>query len=164
MHPPVGPAILVWLETSGLATLMRQSQWLYPIVEIVHIVGFVTLVGSVAMFDLRLLGLSPKLPVADLARHLLRWSLWSLVLIIPTGFAMFAAHATEFADNTAFRLKLALLVAAALNAILFHRASFRSVADWNTKVTPPASSRVAATVSLSIWLAVICCGRLIAYL
>jgi hypothetical protein len=164
MHPPVGPAILVWLETSGLATLMRQSQWLYPIVEIVHIVGFVILVGSVAMFDLRLLGLSPKLPVSDMARHLLRWSLWSLVLIVPTGFAMFAAHATEFAENNAFRLKLALLAAAALNAILFHRTSFRSVADWNTKVPAPTSSRVAAGLSLSIWLAVICCGRLIAYL
>ena len=60
MHQPVGPAFLVYLETSGLATLMRQSQWLYPIVEIAHILGFVTLVGSVAMFDLRLLGLSPQ--------------------------------------------------------------------------------------------------------
>ena len=164
MHPPVGPEILVWLETSGLATLMRQSQWLYPIVEIVHIVGFVTLVGSVAMFDLRLLGLSPNLPVAGMARHLLRWSLASLVLVVPSGFAMFAAHATEFADNNAFRLKLLLLAAAAINAILFHRTSFRSVADWNTTVTPPRSSRVAAGVSLAIWLGVICCGRLIAYL
>src|SRR4030095_14286659 len=120
------------------------------------------LVGSVAMFDLRLLGLSPKLPVADMARHLLRWSLLSLVLILPTGFAMFAAHATEFAENPAFQLKLALLVAAAVNAMLFHRTSFRSVNDWNTKVTPPASSRAAAVVSLSIWLGVIGCGRLIA--
>ena len=164
MHPPVGPAIFVWLETSGLATLMRQSQWLYPIVEIVHIVGFVTLVGSVAMFDLRVLGLTRSLAVSDMARHLLRWSLASLVLVVPSGLAMFSAHATEFADNTAFRVKLLLLTAAAINAILFHRTSFRSVANWNTAVTAPTSSRVAAAVSLAIWLGVICCGRLIAYL
>ena len=164
MHPPVGPAILVWLETSGLATLMRQSQWLYPIVEIVHIVGFVTLVGSVAMFDLRVLGLTRTLPVSDMARHLLRWSLASIVLVVPTGFMIIAAHATEFADNTAFRTKLALLVAAAANAILFHRTSFRSVADWNTSVRAPTSSRFAAGVSLAIWLSVISCGRLSAYL
>jgi len=164
MHQPVGPAFLVYLETSGLATLMRQSQWLYPIVEIVHILGFVTLVGSVAMFDLRLLGLSPRLPVAGMARHLLRWSLGSLLLVVPSGLMMFSAHATEFADNTAFRVKMALLVAAAANAVWFHRTSFRSVAEWNTEAPPPPASRVAAGVSLLLWIGVICCGRLIAYL
>jgi hypothetical protein len=164
MHEPVGPAFLVYLETSGLAALMRQSQWLYPIVEIVHILGFVTLVGSVAMFDLRLLGLSPRLPVAGMARHLLRWSLGSLLLVVPSGLMMFSAHATEFADNTAFRVKMALLVAAAANAVWFHRTSFRSVAEWNTDVPPPPGSRIAAVVSLLLWIGVICCGRLIAYL
>ena len=90
-----------------------------------------------------------------MARHLLRWSLASLVLVVPTGFMMFAAHATEFADNTAFRLKLVLLIAAATNAILFHRTSFRSVADWNTSIPAPPSSRFAAGASLAIWLGVI---------
>jgi hypothetical protein len=164
MHEPVGPAFLVYLETSGLATLMRQSQWLYPIVEIAHILGFVTLVGSVAMFDLRLLGLSPRLPVAGMARHLLRWSLGSLLVVVPSGLMMFSAHATEFADNTAFRVKMALLVTAAANAVWFHRTSFRSVAEWNTEVPPPLGSRVAAGISLLLWIGVICCGRLLAYL
>ena len=164
MHAPVGPAFLVYLETSGLATLMRQSQWLYPIVEIAHILGFVTLVGSVAMFDLRLLGMSRSLPVSGLARHLLRWSMGSLLVVVPSGLMMFSAHATEFVDNTAFRLKLLLLAAAAINAILFHRRSFRSVADWNTAVPTPMASRVASVVSLALWIGVICCGRLIAYL
>ena len=68
MHPPSGPAWLVWLETSGVAAAMRQWQWLYPIVEIVHIVGFVVLVGAAVMFDLRLLGLSRVLPVSAMAR------------------------------------------------------------------------------------------------
>jgi hypothetical protein len=164
MHEPVGPAFLVYLETSGLASLMRQSQWLYPIVEIVHILGFVTLVGSVAMFDLRLLGLSPRLSVAGMARHLLRWSLGSLLLVVPSGLMMFSAHATEFADNTAFRVKMLLLATAGANAVWFHRTSFRSVADWNTGVAPPLASRVAAGVSLALWIGVIGCGRLIAYL
>jgi hypothetical protein len=164
MHEPVGPAFLVYLETSGLATLMRQSQWLYPLVEIAHILGFVTLVGSVAMLDLRLLGFSRSLPVSGMARHLLRWSLGSLLLVVPSGLMMFSAHATEFADNTAFRVKMLLLVTAAANAAWFHRTSFRSVADWNTGVPPPLASRVAAGTSLTLWIGVICCGRLIAYL
>ncbi|HEX7044023.1 MAG TPA: hypothetical protein VF203_05355 [Burkholderiales bacterium] len=62
MHEPVGPALLVWLETSGFAQAMRQWLWLYPIVEIVHIGGIVLLVGSAAMFDMRLLGLGPRSP------------------------------------------------------------------------------------------------------
>ncbi len=164
MHPAVGPAWLVWLETSGLAMAMRQSDWLYPIVEIVHILGLVLLVGSVAMFDLRLLGISPMLPVAGMARHLLRWSIGSLVLVVPSGLMMFAAHATEFVDNPAFRVKLALLTAAAINAIVFHRTIFNSVADWNTDAPIPAAARAAAGISLALWVGVICCGRLIAYL
>ncbi len=164
MHEPVGPALLVALETSGLAMLMRQSLWLYPIVEIVHIVGFVTLVGSVAMFDLRLLGLSRSLPVSGMARHLLRWSMLSLLLVVPSGLAMFTAHATEFFDNTAFRVKMLLLVAAAANAATFHRTSYRSVANWNTSASAPMGSRVAAVASLALWVGVISCGRLIAYL
>lgn len=164
MHPPVGPAFLVWLETSGLAAAMRHSDWLYPIVEIVHIVGLVLLVGSVAMFDLRLLGLSSQLPVAALAGHLLRWSVGSLLLVVPSGFMMFAAHATEFATNPAFLVKLALLAAAAANAAVFHRTTFRSVANWNADVSVPIAGRAAAGISLALWTGVISCGRLIAYL
>src|SRR5438477_556145 len=116
MHPPSGPAWLVWLETSGVAVAMRQWTWLYPAVEIAHIVGFVTLVGAALMFDARLLGRSRPLAVSALERHLLPWARWSLLLVVPTGALMFAAHATEMATNPAFRLKLVLLVAAFLNA------------------------------------------------
>ena len=95
---------------------------------------------------------------------LLRWSLGSLLLVVPSGLMMFSAHATEFVDNTAFRVKMLLVATAAANAVWFHRTSFRSVADWNTGVPPPLASRVAAGVSLVLWIGVIGCGRLIAYL
>lgn len=68
---PVGPAWLMWLEHSALAVAMRNWIWLYPIVEIVHILGIVLLAGSTFMFDLRLLGLSRHVRVTDMARHLL---------------------------------------------------------------------------------------------
>jgi hypothetical protein len=164
MHPPVGPAWLVWLETSALAVAMRQWLWLYPIVEIVHIVGFVVLVGAAVMFDLRLLGLSHHLPVTGMAQHLLPWARTSLILVVPSGLLMFIAHATEMAANPAFRLKLVCLVAAGLNALLFHRGVFASVHGWNQATVAPAAARIAALVSLSLWLCVIACGRLLAYL
>jgi hypothetical protein len=164
MHPPSGPAWLVWIETTRVAAAMREWLWLYPAVEIVHILGFVLLVGAAFLFDLRLLGLGRQLPVSGLAAHLLRWARLSLLLVVPSGVLMFAAHATEMADNPAFRLKLVFLAAAGLNAAAFHRVPFRSVGDWDTEVLSPALARGAAVVSLVSWTGVIACGRLLAYL
>lgn len=163
MTPGAHPGWLGWLETTGAATAMRQWLWLYPTVEILHILGFVVLVGSAAMFDLRLLGLSRQLPVAAMERHLLPWARASVLIIVPTGALMFVAHATEFAENPAFRLKLILLAAAALNAALFHLRPFRRVAEWNQGAAAPIAARFAAGLSLVLWTGVIACGRLLAY-
>ena len=163
MHPPSGPAWLVWLELTGLGEMMRKSEWTYPIVEIVHIVGFVILVGAAVMFDLRVLGLGRGLSVTALGRHLLRWSWLGLVLVVPAGFMMFAAHATEFATNPAFLLKLGLLALAAANVAFFHLRPYRSVRAWDGAGDAPLAARAAAALSIAIWIAVISCGRLIAY-
>ena len=163
MHPPSGPAWLVWLEVSGLGELMRKSAWMYPIVEIVHIVGFAILVGAVVMFDLRVLGLGHGLTVTALARHLLRWSWVGLALVVPAGLMMFTAHATEFAANPAFLLKVALLATAAMNVAFFHAVPYRSVSEWDVAAEAPGAARGAAVLSIVIWIAVITCGRLIAY-
>jgi hypothetical protein len=104
MHPAAGPAWAVWLEASAVGTAMRQWLWLYPIVEIVHIVGFIVLVGAAFMFDLRLLGLARAVPVSALADHLLRGARWALLLVLPTGSLMFIAQATEIVCNPAFRM------------------------------------------------------------
>jgi hypothetical protein len=164
MHPPSGPAWAVWLETSGVAVAMRQWLWLYPTVEIAHILGFVVLVGAAFMFDLRLLGLSRGLPVSAMAEHLLRWSRLALLVVAPTGALMFTAHATEMLVNPAFRLKLLLIAAAFLNAALFHRWPFRAVGDWDTEMLAPWPARLAGGLSLLLWTGVIACGRLLAYL
>ena len=163
-HAPTGAAWLVWIETSALAHAMRTWLWLYPIVEIAHIVGFVVLVGAAVMFDLRLLGFSPGLPTARMARHHLPWARAALLLVVPSGFLMFAAHATEFAANPAFRLKLVLIALAGLNALAFHRGAFRSVDRWDAGPAVPAAARAAAVVSLCLWVGVIAAGRLLAYL
>jgi hypothetical protein len=163
MHSPSGAAWAVWLETTRLAVAMRQWLWLYPIVEIVHIVGFVVLVGAAVMFDLRLLGLSRGLPVSAMADHLLRWARLALLLVVPSGSLMFVAHATEMAVNPAFRLKLLLIAAALLNAGVFHRWPFRAVGDWETELPAPWPAKLAGGLSLTLWIGVIACGRLLAY-
>ena len=164
MHTPTGAAWLVWLETSAVASAMRGWLWLYPAVEIVHIVGFVVLVGAAVMFDLRLLGVSPALPASAMARHHLPWARAALLLVVPSGVLMFMAHATEFAGNPAFRVKLILLALAGLNALIFHRGTFRSVAGWESRTAVPVRARAAAVASLLLWIGVISAGRLLAYL
>jgi hypothetical protein len=164
MHPPSGPAWLVWLETTGLAAAMREWLWLYPIIEIMHIMGLAVLVGAAALFDFRLLGISRSIHVTALAAHLLPWARRSLIIIVPTGLMMFTAHATEMASNPAFQIKLGLLAAAALNAAAFHAGVFHSVAAWDADASAPCAAKVSAILSLCLWGGVITCGRLLAYL
>lgn len=152
-----------WLESSSLATTVRESAYLYPVVETVHIIGFVILVGSAAMFDLRLLGAARGLPVSDTARHLLTWSRASLLVVVPSGLLLFISNATTLSINPAFRLKLVLLAAAGANAYVFHRWPFKTVAVWNQEVATPAVAKISAAVSLILWAGVITCGRFIAY-
>ncbi len=159
-----GAPALGWVEQTALATAMRQELWLYPAVEILHIWGFVVLVGSVAMLDLRLLGLSRQVSVRQLARHLLPWTWGALLIIVPTGLMMFITHAGEFISNRAFVLKLVLIFAAGINAAAFQLGPYRSVQAWDSGLPTPVAARLHAALSLLIWMGVIACGRLLAYL
>jgi hypothetical protein len=165
MTPAGGP--LGALEASGLGQAMRQWLWLYPSVETVHIVGIGLLFGSIAVLDLRLLGLSRTISVRTLAKHVLPWTAASFLLIVPSGLMMFTAHASEFIDSPVFVLKMCLIMAAGLNAALFHTMVFRTADVWDAedmrKLPPPPSARVSAVLSLLIWISVIACGRLLAY-
>ena len=155
------------LEASGLGQAMRQWLWLYPAVETAHIAGIGLLFGSIAILDLRLLGVSRSIPVRLLARHVLPWTAAAFILIVPSGLMMFTAHASDFISSPVFAVKMGLILGAGLNAALFHAIVFPSVEVWDAEemreLGPPPSARVSAAVSLVIWVAVIACGRLLAY-
>lgn len=151
------------IEMSALGVAMRQSLWLYPIVEIVHLTGIALLVGSIAMLDLRLLGLTRSVPVRRLAAHILPWAAASFLLIVPSGLAMFVAHAGDLIASPVFALKISLILAAGTNAAVFHAAVFRGAAEWDVHRAPPAAARLCAALSLLLWVSVIACGRLLAY-
>src|SRR6185295_7778153 len=105
---------------------MRQWLWLYPAVETVHILGIALLFGSIAVMDLRLLGISRTIPVRTLAGHVLPWSAGAFLLIVPSGVAMFVAHASEFIASPVFAIKICLILAAGANAALFHAITLRT--------------------------------------
>ncbi len=124
-----GRSWLVWLEDSSLGQAMRGEVGLYLIIEMVHIIGFTLLVGSVILFDLRVPGWSKDIPIMALARHLLTWALAALLLIVPAGLMMFAIHPNDFMSNGVFILKLCLIAAAGPTRHCFTSAS---IARWRT--------------------------------
>ena len=164
IHDPQAAAWLVWLESSALAVAMRKWMWLYPGVEIVHITGIVALVGGAVLFDLRLLGLSRALPVATLSRHLLPWSRVGLGLVAASGALMFTAHATEWAENPVFRIKLVLIVLAGTNATILHSATTGARANRDIDPSALLSGRIAGGSSIVLWALVLLAGRWIGHL
>ena len=154
--------VFEWLEYSDLAVYIRQSPLLFPAIEVVHIIGFIFLVGSAFLFDLRLLGIARKISVKDVADYVLPWSRRSLILVVPSGLLLFVSQAKALSTNGVFGLKLILILIAITNAGIFHRFTFRSASNWSTSETP-AAAKAAAVISLLLWMSVISCGRLIAY-
>ncbi|WP_218145326.1 DUF6644 family protein [Parapedobacter koreensis] len=151
------------MENTPLAISIRQSLWAYPALEIIHIVGIVMLVGAAFLFDLRLLGFSKNLPLPILSRHLLPWSARGLLVIIPSGMLLFLTNATSLAFDPTFWLKLVLLGAAGLNALVFHQIIINRHIKPKIQESPPFGAKICALFSIIVWIAVIACGRLLAY-
>jgi hypothetical protein len=159
----LGESLLRWLEGSTPALALRQSIWLYPGVEIIHITGFALLFGAAFLYDLRLLGISRQMPVSTATRHLSRWALYSLIAVVPSGFLLFMVDATSMAMNHSFQLKMLFFALAGINAAVFHHFTARGSAEWDVGVMPPLRARLTAIASILLWLSVISTGRLIAY-
>jgi hypothetical protein len=155
--------LLQWLENTSWAVAIRQSVWLYPALEVVHIVGIVLLVGTAFMFDLRLLSLARELPVKSLANYLLTWSRRGLLLVVPSGILLFITNPLDLGYDPTFWLKMILLVVAGLNALVFHKYTLPLASAWNTDSDAPTSAKTAAVLSIMLWLAIIFCGRWLAY-
>jgi hypothetical protein len=159
-HPPVASVFLA-LQESALGHAMRSSPALYPAVEILHILGFVVLVGSILALDLRLLGLGSAIPIPPMAQLLLPLSRFGFLLAISMGFLLFSADAAHVVHNPAFQAKLLLITAALINIIIAHAGPWRQIAQWRNDV--PGSAKFTALASLLLWLGAVCAGRLIAY-
>ncbi|WP_218835580.1 DUF6644 family protein [Streptomyces sp. SA15] len=157
-------SVFSWLEDSWFSEVVRGTAYLYPVLESVHIIGIALLIGPAAAFDLRLLGLGRRtLRVTTAAHHLLRLSHLGFVIAAVTGVAMFVPGAGLIADRGSAPWKLGLILLAGLNILIFHRRTYRNVADWDMEQPTPVAARLAAIVSLTSWSGVTIAGRLLAY-
>ena len=151
------------IEATGLGRFMREALWAYPVVESVHIVGLALLFGSIAIVDLRLIGAGRRIPAAALVGYAVPWSLLGFVIAAGSGLMMFTAHASEFLSQPVFLLKMSLILLAGINAALLRVGVVRRASWWPADAAPPTRVRIAAALSLVLWIGVITCGRLLAY-
>lgn len=150
------------LEASWLGVSMRDSTVLYPVVNIMHLLGLVLIVGGIGLLDLRLLGAARHVQLTDLYTPLTAAAALGVGLQVATGVPLFASDATALIGNSAFILKMLLLALALTNAVLFRALWTGRVADWDR--SPPFIGLAQAALSLMLWVSIGVLGRLIAYL
>ena len=147
-----------------MGTAIRESIWIFPIIETVHVLGITLLAGTVAILDLRLLGVILKQEaVSKVARQILPLTWAGFAVMFVSGFLLFSAEAADLYANLAFRIKLLMLMLVGLNPLVFHLTIYKKVEEWNYVPVTPFRARLAGVCSLTLWAGIICAGRAIAY-
>lgn len=153
------------LYDSEFGTALRESVYLFPLIEGLHLIGLAVSIGLLFFVDLRLLGwFLPQLPVAQLLHPLRPWLLGGFAVTFVTGLLLFVATASKIVVLPVFFYKLGFIALAGLNALWFERRWGRDVAAWGSVETPPNPVRFAGAASLTLWSLVVIAGRLIPYL
>lgn len=150
------------LEQTRISEVVRESA--FPYIEGTHVLGLSLSVGMIAWVDLRLVGATMRTrPVSEVYESVQGWMLAGFCLMFVTGALLFVAHATKAYESVFFRAKVAFLLLAGINALIFHRTVNRRTTSWNDAPVPPTAARMAGLTSLVLWLSVIAAGRLFAY-
>ena len=158
-------AFCKWLEQTSIGASVRQSLWLFPAIETVHLLGMAALLATIGAFDLRLAGLILRGErISGLARRLIPWAWAGFVVQVITGALLFSSEATHMVVNPAFRVKMILLLLAGGHALVFHLTAHRTMPVWDEKTLPPAAVRIAGWISLALWIGVVAAGRWIGFI
>src|SRR5262245_20442671 len=156
----------IWLvstlaSVTPVARVMRTA-WGWPIAESLHFIGLSLLIGTVGMFDLRLLGLARRIPMAAMHR-LIPWGLAGFAINLITGLAFLMTEPDQYIYNPSFHFKVAFITVAGLNALAFYATSYRRVTAAGAPDAAPPLAKIIAAVSLSLWIAVMVAGRLLTF-
>jgi len=144
-----------------IATFMK-SQWGWPAAESVHFIGLSLLVGTIFLFDLRLLGLGRSIPIRALHR-LVPWGVLGYVVTAASGVLFLLAEPDQYVYNPAFHFKVLFMVTAGLNAGAFYLTSYTRATAPDASADAPRLAKMIALASLSLWIGVIVAGRLLTF-
>lgn len=158
------PDLCQWLQDTRWGVGIRESTLMFPIIEGTHAIGIAFSVGVLLIMDLRLAGfLLRREPVSQVSSQLMPWTLGGFGVMFITGALLFWSQAMKAYGSVFFRIKLALLVLAAINALVFELRLRRSIATWDTAEKPPLRVRMAGILGIILWAGVIAAGRTMAY-
>src|SRR3569833_953747 len=148
----VVPSVVTWLEHRPFAIAIAESTWCFPIVETIHVLALLVVVGFVVLLVLCLLGVGKKdRPASEVIASSLPWAWSAFAVAFIAGSLMFCSKAASYYVNLPFRIKLVCLALAASNMLIFHLFTARNMPEWDSG-RPPLGARLAATLSLSLWV------------
>jgi uncharacterized membrane protein len=157
-------ALLSWLGNTPLAVFIAESDWAFPAIESVHVIALALVIGTIAIVDLRLLGVaSAHRAYTQLSKEVLPWTWAAFAIAAVTGTLMFTSHPVGYYENVAFRIKILLLLLAGVNMMVFQLVTSRDISQWDRSAATPLAGKIAATLSLAFWIAVVFFGRRIGF-
>ena len=152
-----------WVDAFPSSIAMRESLYAFPILLTIHLISLATFAGLVMMMDLRLLGVAYRgTPFSEVQGRLFPWQMAAMVVTSLAGLLLLYAQPMRYFGKVLYWIKIALIVLAGANALLFHLTTYRSVAKWDT-AGPPLGAKVAGVLSLAMWACIVAFGRLTAY-
>jgi hypothetical protein len=161
-HPDVLAPWELWVRATALSQFVLREGNAWPVLETLHYFGLSLLLGSVGLFDLRVLGVAKAIPPAALHR-MVPFGVAGFLLNLLTGMAFFSGFPEQYAYNMAFRVKLVLLGLAGLNVLLFYSTAFGAVRTMKPGEDAPFWPKLLCGLSLGFWLGVLVCGRLLTF-
>lgn len=148
-------------SADAVSALMRTS-WAWPVCETLHFTGLCVLFGTIGLFDLRLLGVAKRVPIAALHR-LVPWGIAGYLVNVTTGSMFLLTEPDQYIFNTAFHLKMLFMALAGLNVAMFYLRVFREVRPIGPGGELPRAATLAGGASLLLWIGVMVCGRLLTF-
>ena len=153
---------VTWLNETSWSTAIRESDITFPMIETVHLLGLVFSVGIIMWVDLRLLGLAMRHePVSDVVEPLEPWAIGGFSIMFVSGLLLLYSEPLKCYTTLAFRLKVIMLILAALNVLYFKKSVYKSVSEWDQNV--PWRAKMVGVASLILWFGIIIAGRWTAY-
>jgi len=152
------------VEASHLGTAMRESTYAFAVLNLVHLLGLLVAAGTIVFWDLRLLGIGlHRAPVSQVGKSLLPWTWGGFAVMFVSGSLLVTIEAGRLYSNLFFRMKVAALLLAGLNVLIFHLTIYRKVDEWDRATTTPLQARIAGVLSIALWFCIMAAGRAIGY-
>ena len=151
-----------WLESTRVSAFMMHSVFAWPICACLHFIGLSLLIGTVGLFDLRLLGVAKGLSPSAMHR-LIPWGVLGFLINVVTGTLFFIGQPYRYIHNPAFQLKLTLIVVLGINMLVFYAGAYGRLAELGPDDMTPFRAKFAGATSLILWIGVICAGRMVAF-